>query len=144
MNAMKIDLPIIRTWVAKWEKSNGVNKTASQVAAVMLSKILEGSEQRIASVERLMKEIIKEVEAIQKMEQNLISRLKCKRGMDASMEGELKEHRRRMAVILKETDEVLKEPAGERSMMVGGLLLEIQKRGSDSRTAAMTAARGEG
>ena len=133
MNAMKIDLPIIKTWVAKWEKNNGVNKTASQVAAVMLSKILEGSEQRIASVERLMKEIIKEVEAIQKMEQNLISRLKCNRGMDASMAGELKEHRRRMAVILKETDEVLKEPAEEHSMMVGGLLLEIQKRGSDSR-----------
>ena len=143
MNAMRIDLPIIRTWVAKWEKSDGVNKTASQLAAVMLSKTLEESEERDASMKRLMQEISSQIEAVQRMEQTIISRLKCKRGMDAGMQRELKEHRRRARAILKEVDEVLKKPAEAHSMMVGGLLLEIQTRGSTTRPTAGTAERGE-
>ena len=127
MNRMKIDLRTIKVWVAKWERSNGISKTASQLAAVMLSKALEEIEKRTAKVENLMKDITKESSILQKLEQQLISLCRSKRGMEPAIEGEIKEHRLRMAAILKEADEVMKVPEGDHSILVGGLLLEINK-----------------
>ena len=73
MNGMKIDLRTIKVWVAKWEKSNGVTKTASQLAAVMLSKTLEENEKRIVRIENLMKDIIREHGTLQKIERANLS-----------------------------------------------------------------------
>jgi hypothetical protein len=127
MNRMKIDLRTIKVWVAKWERSNGISKTASQLAAVMLSKALEENEKRTARVENLMKDITKESSILQKLEQQLLSLCRSKRGREPGIEGEIKEHRLRMAAILKEADEVMKVPEGDHSILVGGLLLEINK-----------------
>lgn len=127
MNRMKIDLRTIKVWVAKWERSNGISKTASQLAAVMLSKVLEEIEKRTAKVENLMKDITKESSILQKLEQQLISLCRSKRGMEPAIEGEIKEHCLRMAAILKEADEVMKVPEEDHSILVGGLLLEINK-----------------
>ena len=127
MNGMKIDLRTIRVWVAKWERSNGISRTASQMAAVMLSKALEENEKRLTRVEKLMKDIIKEIGALQKMEQQLLSASRAKRGIEPGMDADLKEHRKRMAAILKEADEVMKVPEGDHSILIGGLLLEINK-----------------
>jgi len=127
MNRMKIDLRTIKVWVAKWERSNGISKTASQLAAVMLSKALEENEKRTARVENLMKDITKESSILQKLEQQLISLCRSKRGLEPGIEGEIKEHRFRMAAILTEADEVMKVPEGDHSILVGGLLLEISK-----------------
>ncbi len=127
MNGMRIDLRTIRVWVAKWERSNGISRTASQMAAVMLSKALEENEKRLTRVEKLMKDIIKEIGALQKMEQQLLSASRAKRGIEPGMDADLKEHRKRMAAILKEADEVMKVPEGDHSILIGGLLLEINK-----------------
>jgi hypothetical protein len=127
MNGMRIDLRTIRVWVAKWERSNGISRTASQMAAVMLSKALEENEKRLTRVEKLMKDIIKEIGAIQKMEQQLLSASRAKRGIEPGMAADLKEHRKRMASILKEADELMKVPEGDHSILIGGLLLEINK-----------------
>jgi len=127
MNGMKIDLRTIRVWVAKWEKSNGISKTASQLAAVMLSKALEENEKRVARVEKLMKDIIKESGTLLKIEQQLHSATRSKRGTKPGVDADLEEHRKRMAAILKEADEVMKVPEGDHSILVGGLLLEINK-----------------
>ena len=43
------------------------------------------------------------------------------------MESELKEHRRKIVALLKEADVALKVPAISSSILVGGLLLEINK-----------------
>jgi hypothetical protein len=127
MNGMRIDLRTIRVWVAKWERSNGISRTASQMAAVMLSKALEENEKRLTRVEKLMKDIIKEIGALQKMEQQLLSASRAKRGLEPEMDADLKEHRKRMASILKEADELMKVPEGDHSILIGGLLLEINK-----------------
>ena len=127
MNGMRIDLRTIRVWVAKWERSNGISRTASQMAAVMLSKALEENEKRLTRVEKLMKDIIEEIGALQKIEQQLLSASRAKRGIEPGMDADLKEHRKRMAAILKEADEVMKVPEGDHSILIGGLLLEINK-----------------
>jgi hypothetical protein len=127
MNGMRIDLRTIRVWVAKWERSNGISRTASQMAAVMLSKALEENEKRLTRVEKLMKDIIEEIGALQKMEQQLLSASRAKRGIEPGMGADLKEHRKRMAAILKEADEVMKVPEGDHSILIGGLLLEMNK-----------------
>jgi hypothetical protein len=127
MNGMRIDLRTIRVWVAKWERSNGISRTASQMAAVMLCKALEENEKRLTRVEKLMKDIIKEIGALQKMEQQLLSASRAKRGIEPGMDADLKEHRTRMEAILKEADEVMKVPEGDHSILIGGLLLEINK-----------------
>ena len=97
------------------------------MAAVMLSKALEENEKRLTRVEKLMKDIIKEIGALQKMEQQLLSGSRAKRGIEPGMDADLKEHRKRMASILKEADEVMKVPEGDHSILIGGLLLEINK-----------------
>jgi len=127
MNRMKIDLRTIKVWVAKWERSNGISKTASQLAAVMLSKALEENEKRAARVENLMNDITKESSILQKLEQQLLSLCKSKRGLEPGIEGEIKVHRLRMAAILNEADEVMKVPEEDHSILVGGLMLEISK-----------------
>ena len=127
MNGMKIDLRTIKVWVAKWEKSNGVTKTASQLAAVMLSKTFEENEKRIVRIENLMKDIIREHGTLQKIERQICPPAESKPRREQGMESELKEHRRKIVALLKEADEALKVPAKSSSILVGGLLLEINK-----------------
>jgi hypothetical protein len=136
MNGMKIDLRIIRTWTAKWEKGTSVNQTTSQLAAVMLSKALEQSEARSARVTGLMKGILAESAYLQKLGKVLVCCLMKKEPLESHKEMELKTHRRRMASMLKEVDQVLKEPEHSQSIMVGGLLLEINKDNGASEDSA--------
>jgi len=130
MNEMKIDLHVIRGWVEKWQKSGGANRTASQLAAVMLSEVLRVNEKRITATETVMKEILNESRTIEKVEQQLLTRLKSNRGLDADMEAQLRGHRRRMAALLKDADAVMKAPSTDLSVRVGGLLFEIGRNGS--------------
>jgi hypothetical protein len=129
MNGMKIDLRTIKVWVSKWEKNNGKGKTASQLAAVMLCKVLEENEKRIVRVENLMREIIRESGILRKMERSLLPPSRPRRVKEPGLESELKVQRQRMAAILKEADEEMKVPAVGNSILVGGLLLEIDKQG---------------
>jgi hypothetical protein len=129
MNGMKIDLRTIRIWVAKWEKGTSVNQTASQLAAVMLSKALEQNEIRSVQITGLMKEILEESAALQKLERACVGGMIRKEALDTQMNAELKAHRRKMAAILREADLALKAPEQYQSITVGGLLLEINKRG---------------
>lgn len=136
MNGMKIDLRTIRTWTAAWEKGTSVNQKASQLAAVMLSRALEQSEARSARVTGLMKEILAESLVLQRLEKALVCCLMRKEPLESQKEMELKTHRRRIAAILKEVDQVLKEPEHSQSIMVGGLLLEIDKDSGAAENSA--------
>jgi hypothetical protein len=133
---MKIDLRIIRQWVQKWQINDGINRTASQLAAVMLSTVLEQSEKRLARTEAMMSGLLAESLALQKMERDLIDRLKSKRGLDAEVDEQLKAHRRRMRALLKEADEVMKAPSADQSIIIGGLLFEINSNASSVKTLA--------
>jgi hypothetical protein len=134
MSVMNIDFRLVKTWLGEWEKDSQAYRTASQIAAVMLNKMREESETRLSRLERLMKDIFKENHILQQLEQKFISLFKSNHGLDRKVETELKEHRRRMITIMKEADEVLREPRSDRSVKAGGLLLEIncQEPGSDS------------
>ena len=134
MNEMKIDLRVIRGWVEKWQEDDGVTRTASKLAAVMLSEVLRENEQRLIMTETLMKEILNESRTLEKVEQQLLTRLKARRGLDAEMEEQLRGHRRRMAALLKEADEVMRRPSTDLSVKVGGLLFEIGRNASRART----------
>ena len=123
MSVMNLDFRVVKMWLRNWEKNSRV---ASQVAAVMLNKMREESEKRLSRLENLMKDIFRESHVLQQVEHQLASLCKSKRGLDRETETELKEHRRRMTTILKEVDEVLKEPKGDHSIKTGGLLLEIR------------------
>jgi hypothetical protein len=136
MEEMRIDLRIIRNWVEKWRMNNGVNKTASQLAAVMLSDVLQDNEKRLQKTKTVMKDILSESRALQRLEQELLARLKSKQGMDSGVEAELKGHRRRMAALLREADEVMKVPEKDQSVRVGGLLFEIKRNAEFARTIA--------
>jgi hypothetical protein len=135
MNEMKIDLRVIRGWVEKWQEDDGVTRTASKLAAVMLSEVLRENEQRLIMTETVMKEILTECRTLEKVEQQLLTRLKARRGLDAEME-EQRGHRRRMAALLKEADEVMKRPSTDLSVKVGGLLFEISRNASRARRPA--------
>jgi hypothetical protein len=128
MSAMKIDLRTIQLWVTKWEKGIGVNRTASQLAAVMLNKILERTEERAARVATLLKEIASESEALQELEKTLLCSSGRGEAVDSSTQRELHSHRRRMAAILKESDRLLRSPEPAQSVTVGGILLEISRQ----------------
>jgi hypothetical protein len=143
MNEMKIDLRIIRDWVEKWQMNNGANRTASQLAAVMLSEVLQANEKRLEKTETVMKEILTESRALQKLEQELIARLGSKQGIDAWVETELKGHRKRMTALLKEAEEVMKLPDKDQSVRVGGLLFEINKNAASTETTVGAANRTE-
>ena len=67
---------------------------------------------------------------MEKVERQLLTCLRSKRGLDAGIEGQLRAHRRRMAGLLKDADEVLKAPKDEKSVKVGGLLFEISRSAS--------------
>ena len=54
MSEMNIDLRVIRDWVHGWRANDGVNKTASKMAAVMLGELLEESEGRLSKTELVM------------------------------------------------------------------------------------------
>ena len=125
MNEMKIDLHVIRGWVEKWQKSGG--RTASQLAAVMLGQVLRENENRITKTEAVMKELLNEGRTLEKLEQQLLTRLKSRKGLDAEIEEQLRGHRRRMAVLLKNADEVMKAPSADISVKVGGLLFEVNR-----------------
>jgi hypothetical protein len=136
MNEMKIDLHVIRDWVGKWQANNGVNKTASQLAAVMLSHVLEENEKRMARTQAAMKALLEESRSLGKIEHEIVVRLRSNRGMDAQVEEQLKGHRRRMAVLMKEADEAMRVPSSSESVRVGGLLFEINKNASSARVEA--------
>ena len=112
-----------------------MNKTASQIAAVMLNRMLSESEKRLLGLERMMKDTIKEGHLLQELEHLLISRLKSGRGLDKGLEAELREHRRRMSTILKESDALLRNPREDHSIEAGGWLLEIDREASSVKTA---------
>ena len=105
----------------------GCNKTASKMAAVMLSELLEESEGRLSKTELVMSGLLAESRALEKVERQLLTCLRSKRGLDAGIEEQLRAHRRRMAGLLKDADEVMKAPKGEKSVKVGGLLFEISR-----------------
>ena len=68
MSGMNIDLRIIRGWAHKWEECPVSIKRASQMAAVMLSKALAENEARAARGEKLLKEIITEINLLNRIE----------------------------------------------------------------------------
>ena len=136
MNEMKIDLRVITGWVEKWREDDGVTRTASKLAAVMLSEVLRENEQRLIMTETVTSEILTECRTLEKVEQQLLTRLKARRGLDAEMEEQLRGHRRRMAALLKEADEVMKRPSTDLSVKVGGLLFEISRNASRARRPA--------
>ena len=138
MNGMKIDLRTIKVWVSKWEKNNGIGKTASQLAAVMLCKVLEQNEKRIVRIEKLMREIIRESETLRKMERELLADSRSKGANDLELASELKMHRSKIVAILKEAQEAMKVPTKNDSFIVGGLLLEIDKHGLGEGTSHET------
>ena len=135
MNGMKIDLRTIKVWVSKWEKNNGIGKTASQLAAVMLCKVLEQNEKRIVRIEKLMREIIRESETLRKMERELLAGSRSKGANELELASELKMHRLKIVAILKEAQEAMKVPTKNDSFIVGGLLLEIDKHGLGEGTS---------
>jgi hypothetical protein len=102
----------------------------------MLSEVLRENEQRLIMTETVMKEILNESRTLEKVEQQLLTRLKARRGLDAEMEEQLRGHRRRMAALLKEADEVMKRPSTDLSVKVGGLLFEISRNASRARRPA--------
>ena len=138
MNGMKIDLRTIKVWVSKWEKNNGIGKTASQLAAVMLCKVLEQNEKRIVRIEKLMREIIRESETLRKMERELLADSRSKGANELELASELKMHRSKIVAILKEAQEAMKVPTKNDSFIVGGLLLEIDKHGLSEGTSHET------
>ena len=138
MNGMKIDLRTIKVWVSKWEKNNGIGKTASQLAAVMLCKVLEQNEKRIVRIEKLMREIIRESETLRKMERELLADSRSKGANELELASELKMHRSKIVAILKEAQEAMKVPTKDDSFIVGGLLLEIDKHGLGEGTSHET------
>jgi hypothetical protein len=138
MNGMKIDLRTIKVWVSKWEKNNGIGKTASQLAAVMLCKVLEQNEKRIVRIEKLMREIIRESETLRKMERELLADSRSKGANELELASELKMHRSKIVAILKEAQEAMKVPTKNDSFIVGGLLLEIDKHGLGEGTSHET------
>ena len=125
MTGMKIDLDIIRSWVANWEKAGSANKKASQIAAVMLSRVLAETEARAARVEKLLDEMILEGNILNRIEKKLSPLKQVTCGASAGILRECKEHRRKITMILREADELLKEPVADQSIQAGGLLLEI-------------------
>jgi len=125
MNVMNIDFRVVKIWLSQWEKDVRLNRTASQVAAVMLNKMREESERRLSRVERLSKEILKEGCALQGLVLRLMARSKSNRGMDKTEGEQLRTHRRRMAQMMKEVEAIMKEPRRDYSIKTGGLLLEI-------------------
>ena len=135
MNGMKIDLRTIKVWVSKWEKNNGIGKTASQLAAVMLCKVLEQNEKRIVRIEKLMREIIRESETLRKMERELLADSRSKGANELELASELKMRRSKIVAILKEAQEAMKVPTKNDSFIVGGLLLEIDKHGLGEGTS---------
>ena len=138
MNGMKIDLRTIKVWVSKWEKNNGIGKTASQLAAVMLCKVLEQNEKRIVRIEKLMREIIRESETLRKMERELLADSRSKGANELELASELKMRRSKIVAILKEAQEAMKVPTKNDSFIVGGLLLEIDKHGLGEGTSHET------
>jgi hypothetical protein len=134
MNEMKIDLRVIRGWVGKWQEDDGVTRTASKLAAVMLSEVLRENEKRLITTETVMSEILNESRTLENLERQLLARLKARRGLDAEIEEQLRGHRRRMAALLKEADEVMMRPSTDLSVKVGGLLFEISRNASRART----------
>ncbi len=135
MSEMKIDLRVIRHWVQRWRANDRTSKTASQLAAVMLSEVLQDSEGRLSRTESVMSDLLAESRALERVEQQLVTRLKSKRGLDVEMQEQLRAHRRRMAVLLKEADKVLKEPREDRSVKIGGLVFEISRPASGVKAA---------
>ena len=138
MNGMKIDLRTIKVWVSKWEKNNGIGKTASQLAAVMLCKVLEQNEKRIVRIEKLMREIIRESETLRKMERELLADSRSKGANELELASELKMRRSKIVAILREAQEAMKVPTKNDSFIVGGLLLEIDKHGLGEGTSHET------
>ena len=128
MTGMKIDLNIIRGWVRKWEGDGRGGKTASQVAAVMLSKALAENETRAARVEKVMNQIIVEGKTLNRIEKRIVFPKKAINAVALALLEECQKHKRRMAAILHEADELLKETAADQSIQVGGLLLEIGRQ----------------
>jgi hypothetical protein len=123
-----IDLDIIRGWVRKWERSGSPTRTASQVAAVMLSKALAQNECRAARVEKLMKEIIGEGNILALIEKKIALSKDATSRLSAGLQEECQRHKGRVAAILREADELMKEKVADQSMRVGGLLLEIGRQ----------------
>ena len=128
MTGLMIDLDIIRGWVRKWERSGSPTRTASQVAAVMLSKALAQNECRAARVEKLMKEIIGEGNILTLIEKKIALSKDATSRLSAGLQEECQRHKGRMATILREADELIKEKVADQSFRVGGLLLEIGRQ----------------
>jgi len=136
MTGMKIDLDIIRGWVRKWEENAGSIKKASQVAAVMLGRALAENEARAARGERLLKEIITEINVLNRIEKRMLPPKEGPGDQRDQLQEECKKHKKRMTGILREADELLKTSIGDQSIRVGGLLLEIQRRKTGKESVA--------
>ena len=130
MTEMKIDLDIIKGWVGKWEGDARSIRTASQVAAVMLGRALAENEARTVRVEKLLKEIISEINSLNRIEKKIVPSKGSSEGLQAELLEECKRHKRRMTGILREADELMKSSIESQSIRVGGLLLEIHRRRS--------------
>ena len=134
MTGMKIDLDIVMGWVKKWERDAMGNKTTSQVAAVLLSRALAENQERAARIEKLMNEIFEEYNALDKIEKKIALLKETATGVNAVLLEECKKHKRRMTVMLREADELLKQRSAGQSIRVGGLLLEISRKNDYSKS----------
>ena len=122
MTGLKIDLEIIQGWVRKWEKEW---RTASQVAAVMLAKVLAENEARASRVERLMNEIVIEENILNRIEKKAVLPKDATGGVAARLSREWQTHKKRMTAILREAEALLKESVHDQTIQVGALLFEI-------------------
>ena len=128
MNGMNLDFKVVKTWLREWEKNSKATRTASQMAAVMLNKMREGSERRLSRLESLMKEVFKEDCVLEELTRRITAYFKSSHGADTAHSVELKRHRQRMTAIMREADAVIREPKEDYSIKAGGLLLEIRNR----------------
>ena len=126
MTGMKIDLNIIKGWAARWERDRATCTQASQVAAVMLSKVLAQVEYKAARVEKLMREIVNEYNILARLERSLACSKQASSGLPSGIAQECKEHRKRMSEILGEAEDLMNETLADHSIQAGGLFLEIR------------------
>ena len=87
MTGMNIDLRIIKGWARNWEECPVSIKRASQMAAVMLSKALAENEARVARGEKLLKEIITEINLLNRLERKMSSPTEGSESPESSASG---------------------------------------------------------
>ena len=106
----------------------------------ILSKVLADAEGKLARTESLMKGLRAENQTVTRVEQEMLARIRSRRGVDATLETQMKEHRRRMSVLLKDADEVMRTPRNRETTQVAGLYFELDRcpQGAAESGAAVT------